>query len=147
MSDELREFYSSCAIPKPYRAPKPPRRIRVKAKPQAERDHVTEVRDYVRGRERGRCRCCRKRPGESMHELRPRSLGGKVSRTNSVWVCGDGVRGCHGLLQRREVRVLQSHGGAEHTLIFEPTTRAAEDWLGIKIGDCLISDPMRIYED
>lgn len=43
-SEELRKFYSSCAFPKTYRAPKPPRRLRVKATPKAERRQIEAVR-------------------------------------------------------------------------------------------------------
>lgn len=113
-------------------------------------DHVSETRIYVQGRERGRCRCCRRRDGQSMHEIVPKSLGGKVSKANSIWVCGDGVQGCHGFLQRHEIRCpvdLQKYASAEGPLLFRPMTPAAANWMRISISTCLISEPMRNYED
>jgi hypothetical protein len=128
--------------------PKPEPRKRVKARERRSfADHVKAVRDYVFGRERGTCRCCRARAAESMHELVFRSLGGKVSRKNSVAVCGDGVRGCHGLLQRHEV----IHGagvlGAESTLMFTPVTLRAADYMRINKNETIVSPPMRETED
>lgn len=45
---------------------------------------------------------------------------------NSVAVCGDGVRGCHGLLQRHE---LDWDGDAEAILLFAPRSPAAKRWM------------------
>lgn len=131
------------------RAPKSRQRIRRQSKPKAERDRITEVRNYVIGRERGRCRCCRFRRGESMHELRSRGAGGKVSKTNSVWVCGQLGNGpeCHGQLQRAEIRVLVSQRGADGTITFWPQHQKNADWLRIKLSDCIESGPMSTYED
>src|SRR6185295_18191522 len=86
--------------------PKPTRAARLKAKRKERRtdaDRVHVLRMYVMARERGICRCCRTRPAESMHELVPKSLRGHATRQNSVGVCGDGVQGCHGFLQRHEI--------------------------------------------
>lgn len=102
------------ACPKPpKRERKTPTRIRRTAKPKGERDRIAKVRAYIIARERNVCRCCRFRVGQSMHELLPRSRGGKISRTNSVWLCGDGVAGCHGLIQRYEIlgRLWRTCGG------------------------------------
>lgn len=97
-----------------------PRRI-LKARRKREKFKTTaEVRVYVFGRERNICRCCRKRAAESMHELKFRSQGGKVSKKNSVAVCGDGVRGCHGMLQRHEIEYFAGPNGAEAALTFWP---------------------------
>lgn len=68
-------------------------------------------------RENYRCRCCGAR-AESMHEILPRGRGGKVSRENSVALCGDGVRGCHGKCQRYEIRIIGND--AEGELQFVP---------------------------
>src|SRR3954451_3813241 len=101
--------------------PKPEPRKRTKArKVRVSRAAVRDVRAYVFAREREICRCCRFRPAESMHELRPRSLRGKVSRTNSVAVCGSGTTGCHGYLQANEIRWHGDWRGAEGTLMFVP---------------------------
>lgn len=76
---------------------------------------------YVKLRREGRCRVCRRRPGEpiyrrapdgrlrrvgtvpalSRHHLVPRSQGGDDVDANLVPVCGDGARGCHGHLENR----------------------------------------------
>lgn len=146
MNDELRAYYETAGIPKTYRVKKTPRRIRTKAKPKAERDRIAEVRDYVRGRERGRCRCCRFRAGQSMHELKPRSLGGKVSRKNSVWVCGDGVNGCHGLIQRHEIGTAYIEDGAEGLVKFVAHSERAATWLRIQQHHWIESGPGASYE-
>lgn len=126
--------------------PKPIKTIR-QVKDRAKRqkgNRAAKVRVYVFGRERNICRCCRKRRADSMHELRFRSLGGKVSRQNSVAVCGDGVNGCHGYLQRNEISyVLQQQDfGAERALIFRPETRKACEWMELTPGHCILSEPM-----
>lgn len=97
-----------------------------------------KIRDYVFEREQGICRCCRIRKAESMHELRFRSLGGKVSKRNSVAVCGDGVQRCHGFLQRNEIDWC---GNAEEQLSFQPNSKAAADWMRIKLGLWVVSMP------
>lgn len=107
--------------------PKPPKReptarkpIRTHGKPARVRDAIAEIRRYVFERENGICRCCGSLAAETMHEIRPRSLGGLVSRENSIAVCGDGVRGCHGKLQRNEIKVRlgSKRQGAEGFLAF-----------------------------
>lgn len=125
-----------------------PRRI---LKARKKRDKVrtaADVRVYVFGRERNVCRCCRKRRAESMHELKFRSQGGKVSKKNSIACCGDGVRGCHGFLQRHEIEYYAGPNGAEATLTFfmpKPCPSAA-DWLGIESHESIESAPMLEYE-
>lgn len=139
--------YTIFAIPKPAPRVKPARtRLRTHATPKIERDRIAEIRDYVRARERGRCRCCRFRPGTSMHELRPRSLGGKVSKRNSVLVCGDGVTGCHGFLQRHEIDYGDDGHGAEGVLTFIPHNNKASTHMRIKDFAVLESAPMRDME-
>lgn len=68
-------------------------------------------------RDGNRCRCCGA-PAESMHEILPRGRGGVVSRENSIALCGDGVRGCHGKCQRYEIRIVGDN--AEELLVFVP---------------------------
>src|SRR5215831_15209150 len=91
--------YSQFAIPKP------PKRATVKAKARRARaEYVATIRQYVFARERNLCRCCRLRPAESMHEIVSRSIGGKVSRRNSIAVCGQlGTDKCHGMLQQKRI--------------------------------------------
>lgn len=115
--------------------PKPESRKRAKGRKDRARAQVTkDVRSYVFAREREICRCCRIRRAESMHELRPRSLRGKVSRRNSMAVCGDGVRGCHGFLQRHEITAhSKEQNGTEGTLVFVPISLQAADWLRVGI--------------
>lgn len=101
---------------------------------------TSDIRAYVFARERDLCRCCRCRPAESMHEMRFRSLGGKVGRKNSIAVCGDGVRGCHGLLQRHEIDwSAVTASGAEGTLLFTAMTGPAADHLKVAIGEVIES--------
>lgn len=117
------DYYRSCALPKP----EPRKKVKARAK-RRKRTHVDEVRAYVFGRERNICRCCRLREAHSMHELRFKSLGGKVSKQNSIAVCGSGTTLCHGFLQRNEIIYEFHHPqfGAESTIDFTPrTTRAA----------------------
>lgn len=123
------DYYATCPIPKPER------RKKTKAREErVESERVAKVRAYVFARERNVCRCCRCRPAESMHELRPRSLRGKVSRSNSVAVCGSGTTGCHGFLQQHRITWDGSHTlGAEATLYFMPKDQGARDWM--KLGD------------
>lgn len=127
--------------------PKPEPRKRAKSRTmRVYHGHVKETRDYVFARERGICRCCRIRAAESMHELRPKSLRGKVSKRNSVAVCGDGVRGCHGMLQRHEIAVRIDHTEAEGTVLFYPQTGKAADWMRIARYSFIESQPMREME-
>lgn len=126
---------------------KPESRRRIQGRKKRQQSKVTkDVRAYVFARERNLCRICRLRPAESMHELRFRSLGGKVSRMNSVAVCGDGVRGCHGFAQRNEIsyRFFDDDVsiGAEGDIDFKPLTAAAAEWLKCRVGHVIESPPM-----
>lgn len=89
---------------------------------------TTRVRDYVFERERGMCRCCGWRHAESMHEIKSRGAGGKRTPENSIAVCGDGVRGCHGCLQRYQIRV--EGPDAEQLLTFVATSSIGLNQLG-----------------
>jgi hypothetical protein len=127
--------------------PKPEARVKTKRREDKKHgDHVSDVRAYVFGRERHICRCCRFRPAASMHEVKPKSLGGKVSRKNSVALCGDGVQGCHGFCQRHQIAVGASILGAEAELVFTPETESAAEWLRIKVGEQIVSPPMQETE-
>lgn len=110
-----------------------PTRKQVKAKRErGESKAVKAVRLAVFERERNMCRCCGHRKADSMHEIRPRSLGGKVSLENSIAVCGSGTTGCHGHLQGHRIRVVGKN--AKRTLAFHPATQAARDWLNGEKG-------------
>ena len=128
--------------------PKPVSRKTLKQRErQTAADRVAAVRVYVFGRERDICRCCRIRRADSMHELRPRSLGGRVSHGNSVAVCGSGTTGCHGFLQSHQIdwhakRII----GADGPLEFRAATKAAADHLRVTVGQWILSDPMSCYE-
>lgn len=128
-----------------------PRRLVKAAKDRDAMKQTKDVRAYVFGRERNICRCCRFRKAESMHEIIFRSQGGKVSRKNSIGVCGDGVRGCHGLLQRHEIEVGQAsrigpHFNADDTLAFRALTLAAAECLRIRLGEWIVSPVMQETE-
>lgn len=128
--------------------PKPEPRKKEKArKLRLHRTTVHDVRDWVFARERDMCRCCRARAAHSMHELVPRSLGGKVSRRNSVAVCGSGTSMCHGFLQSGQI-VWDMHPqeGAEGRIVFTPKTELAASHCKIKLGESILSAPMRDME-
>jgi hypothetical protein len=86
------------------------------------------VKLAVRLRDHDRCRVCG-RPGQSVHELDPKGMGGSktaVSLENSIVVCGDGTRGCHSLLQTHRLIARAPDGGppnAEDDLVFSERTR------------------------
>ena len=141
--------HGGVACPKPpKRAKKTRQRIRRTRKPTGERDRIAEIRDYVFARERGWCRCCRARRAESMHELRSRGAGGKISKRNSVAVCGQLGNGpeCHGQLQRKAITYTAPGIGAEGTLYFMPMTPQARDWMKLGVQHGLESPPMRECE-
>jgi hypothetical protein len=94
---------------------------------RAESKQVKAIRAAVFERDRFLCRCCGHRPAESMHEIRPRSLGGKVSLENSIAACGSGTTGCHGFMQSHQIRVMGKN--AQRTLSFAPATQAARDYM------------------
>lgn len=112
---------------------------------RAEGKLVSPVRRAVFEREASICRCCQVRGAASLHELRFRSLGGKRSLENSIATCGDGVRGCHGFLQRNEITYQKTTpAGADGRLVFTVTTPAAAKWLGQELGHSWPSDPRRV---
>lgn len=135
------DYYRTCGIPKP----EPRKRSKAREKRQQAKD-ASGVRAYVFARERDICRCCRSRRAESRHELRFRSLGGKVTKANCVAVCGDGVQGCHGFLQRNEITYVAWGNGAEDSLTFQPMTARAREWMKLADGQVLLSAPMRDCE-
>ena len=132
----LDDFYQHCGIPKPM-----PQKKAKAAKHLKDVDRIHRVRMYINGRERGMCRCCMFRAAESMHELDPRSLGGKHSRRNSIMVCGDGVQKCHGFLQRHEIAWSDDGRGAEGALLFVPKTPAAAEWMRLPVRTGIESRP------
>jgi len=80
-----------------------------------------------------------------MHEIVPRGRGGKVSRTNSIAVCGQLVgteECCHTYLQQSEIAVGVTEYGAESQLWFEPMTPRAASWMAIELGHVLASPVM-----
>lgn len=108
-----------------------------------------DVREYVMARERDLCRVCRCRPAESLHELKPRGIGGKRSKKNSVGTCGQivgAVPSCHTYLQSHAIEWGGSVLGAEAELIFTAMTREAADWLKVKVGEQIVSRPMQEVE-
>lgn len=126
-------------------APKPEPRKRIKARVKREqRDKTAEVREYVFNREQHLCRCCRSRRAQSMHELVPRSLGGKVSKRNSVAVCGsmgNDLKFCHGLLQQLQVEWTGDESRAEGVLEFRARTQHAADRMRVPIHTWIVSGP------
>lgn len=82
-------------LPQPKPVPHP---IAKAAKAKATEQHRRVTKAAVFARDKGKCRVCGDVAHE-MHELRFRSLGGKVSLENSVAVCNFRGRNCHRLLQ------------------------------------------------
>lgn len=135
--------------PAVYRFPKPERREKTKRRAERQQsDKDAKIRVWVFARERDLCRICRIRPAESRHELKFKSLGGKVTRQNAVAVCGSGTTKCHGFAQRNEIRYTFEvpAAGAEGTVIFTPTSQSAADWLRVGLGEQIVSPPMRQME-
>lgn len=56
------------------------------------------TRNLLNTRSDGLCERCG-RQGHSLHHRRKRSAGGPYTLSNCVWVCGDGVQGCHGWIE------------------------------------------------
>jgi hypothetical protein len=49
-------------------------------------------------------------PAQSLHHVLPRSQGGDDVEACLVAVCGDGVRGCHGLLENQDLQARMDLG-------------------------------------
>lgn len=134
-------YYQDCAIPKPE-----PRKRTKGRKRRAKVKTTREVRPYVFARERDICRCCRIRNAQSMNEEPPRSCGGKVSKRDSMAVCGDGTQGCHGFITRNEIVIGRGVHGAEGTLTFTVKSRKAAEWCRVNVGHTIVSPVMRDTE-
>ena len=132
--------------------PKPTPRHILKGRVKRQKAKTTaEIRQYVFARERGLCRCCRFRRAETMHEIQSRGSGGKISKRNSIAVCGDGTRGCHGMLQQYDIHCWApgddlTRPDAESVLEFWPRLKKASDWMHIAPGAHLVSPPMQETE-
>jgi hypothetical protein len=135
-----REYYSTCAIKKF----DPDREADARRADRFESEREKRVRIYVFARERDLCRVCRIRQAESRHELRFRSLGGKITRENCVACCGSGTTGCHGYLQANAIGYdfETPARGAEGTIYFPVKTEAAAEWLKVLRGHILVSPVM-----
>jgi hypothetical protein len=69
---------------------------------------------YAKLRHEQRCRLCRRTfwrgLGLTRHHLIPKGQGGDDVEANIVPLCGDGTRGCHGLVERsRNARAQLRH--------------------------------------
>src|SRR5262245_35672387 len=97
--------------------PKPKSRVleRHRQRTRIESKHKA-IKRAVMERDNQTCRVCGK-PAESVHELRFRSLGGKVSLENSIAVCGSGTTKCHGKLQRHRILVMGSNANGTLTFV------------------------------
>lgn len=76
--------------------PKPAPRVTDPAAMPVDCSMLTEVERAV-----GVCPCCSRRRRLTRHHLVGRGQGGDDLPVNLVWVCGDGTRGCHGVLTHR----------------------------------------------
>jgi hypothetical protein len=66
------------------------------AKKKTDRKAYQELTMALIERSGGVCERCRQARGESVHHRKLRSRGGEHTEDNCVWLCGDGVRACHG---------------------------------------------------
>lgn len=125
--------------------PKPEPRQRTQGrKVRVSRAVTRDIRAYVFDREQSICRCCRLRPAESMHELKSRGSGGKVSKRNSIAVCGQivgAVPSCHTYLQSNAISYTTGIYGADDVITFCPRSEAASEWLRLPIYTVLESGP------
>ena len=114
---------SGLLLPKP----KPGHFKRVKAARKRKRRVQTDiVRPAIFDKAHNVCVCCRRRPAQSMHEVKPKSLGGQVSMDNSIPVCGSGTTGCHGYLQQNKIVVSTATDGRR---TFVPRYDDAKRWM------------------
>ncbi|MFC4124891.1 HNH endonuclease [Nocardia rhizosphaerae] len=60
------------------------------------RRNEKRTRRIVKHRAGDLCERCGMVFGQSAHHRKNRGQGGEWSPTNIVWLCGDGVAGCHG---------------------------------------------------
>lgn len=116
-------FHGGVACPKPTKT----RKQLKDRRHRAESATTKAVRLAVFDREQSTCRCCKVRLAESLHEIKPRSLGGKRTLSNCVALCGSGTTGCHGFVQ--SYRIVTIGRDAEQALTFIPQTPDAKDWM------------------
>lgn len=81
-----------------------------------------------------RCPLCKRLAGFglSRHHVVPKGQGGDDLDVNLIWVCGDGTRGCHGVLTHR--------GRGDHGLTFEQVAAALLEYVNTL-------PPIREYAD
>lgn len=80
----------------------PDRRKRARPDPKPEKRIVNRSAGREKVLREGRCRICKRVDLPlTRHHLIPRSLRGSDVDENIVPLCGDGVRGCHGLIEAR----------------------------------------------
>jgi hypothetical protein len=71
----------------------------------------------------GTCPSCGRFVGRdlSRHHVVPKGQGGDDVPENLIWVCGDGTRGCHGVLTHR--------GRGDHGLTFDEVAAALLEYV------------------
>jgi hypothetical protein len=112
-----------------------PRVLVKKARKTAESSDEKRIKREVRTRDKF-CRVCLYRPSSEVHELIPRSVGGKVSTFNSVGVCAARNSGlCHQLLQSHSIHYefLQPGRGADGTMRFSMNQSVADAVFGRRV--------------
>lgn len=114
--------YTGFAFAKPA-----PRVLVKKAKQTKQSSEEKRIKDEIRARDKF-CRVCLYRPSSEVHELIPRSVGGKVSRYISVGVCAARNSGlCHQLLQAHSIHYefVNPKLGADGPMTFSMNKSAA----------------------
>lgn len=131
------------------RKPKGPTARARAAKRRRQLAKETKIKNKVRVLDGPVCRCCLQRAAESVHEIKPKGMGGNphaVSLENSVHVCGSGTTGCHGHLQAHCIKVTAYRRpddpiNAREGLTFTPMTGCVADWMGVAFGGSISSQP------
>lgn len=75
----------------------------------------------IPGRSFGCCPLCGRADQLSRHHVLPKGLYGDDLPENLIWVCGDGTRGCHGVLTHRN--------RGDHGLTFEEVAAALLEYI------------------
>lgn len=109
-----------------------PRVLEKKAKRTAIDSQDKAAKKVVRARDKS-CRICLFRRSTEVHELVPKSKGGKASNFNSIGICGAANGGlCHSLIQQHAISYtfLKPLAGADGPMKFEMNASTARAVFG-----------------
>lgn len=112
-----------------------PRVLVKKAKRTAIDSEDKAAKKVVRARDKA-CRICLFRRSTEVHELVPKSKGGKASNFNSIGICGAANGGlCHSLIQQHAISFTfaQPLRGADGPMKFEMNESTAKAVFGRRV--------------